>query len=226
MRFLCASLIASALLTPSLALACSTLPLPHSQLHEVDPSLQATDQSPPTVQVSDFEFKRPDPEVVDCRSPVTSSCDGFRRYFSVPIHSAQDDQTPPDQIGYLIEVVEGKAPSAMRVSFATEEEHASWRDPATQPIRLPDNLLRFSAKLDPEDSGRIDFTLKITPVDLAGNVGEPAFLHVTDPNFPEGCQSVGARSNLPPLLAALALLLAQRAARRLRSAGDSVPRTP
>jgi hypothetical protein len=190
----------------------------------VDPALEAIDQTPPSVTANDVEFRRPtlnEPtftETVGCQESITS-CDGSPHRVSVRIYSAQDDQTPAEQIGYLLEIVEGEAPSDFLVVFATEEERRVWRDPATQPIRLPDHTIRFNASSDPDNPERVEFVLKITPVDLAGNVGEPVLVRVTDPDYPEGCQSVGARSNLPPLLAALALLLAQRAWRLRRRAG-------
>jgi hypothetical protein len=135
--------------------------------HVVDPSMQATDQTPPTLPPNiETTIKRGmGPQQQGC-GQGSSSCDDLG-VITIAAR-ATDDVTPPTRIGYRLTLAAGSPPAGLQlpaypVEFAGGGGVAlAWRDGAT------------------DDQEAIDFTLKIVAIDLAGNESAAQTVRVSD----------------------------------------------
>jgi hypothetical protein len=186
---------------------------------EVDPTLADVDQEPPAaiegVRVAISRGRGP--ERHGCQSRATS-CDDigrWRLYFRPPV----DDQSGPDDLGYVVELVSGRVPGqpelepgdlitdAVGPSYGSTPEEATlafdWIDGAT----------------DKQES--LSFTVVVRAVDRAGNLGDASdpvrVRHAGD----SGCAMGRGRTTFGGLMMAFALggLALRRGARESRAFG-------
>ena len=156
------------------ALACSIIgPMPFV----LDDTL--SDDSPPAMaEVLDLSIVRGrGPERTSNGSMMSTSCDdlGF-----IDITLADPEGDLADDVGYYLELVDGELGEEMSLPsdpWTGQVLTLSWIDGAT------------------DDQDVLSFTLSITPVDRAGNLGEPIELFIEDDGVPDddtafGCSSV------------------------------------
>jgi len=153
LHLVCISMATS--LASAAANACETLALAE---HTVDPALQESDQRPPArVQLELVELAPGNgseyltgAEYLGCPGDASAS---FR------ILVAEDDQTPPEQLGFRFILVDGELP-AERMYFPRE------------PVRAASGHLYVMWRVSVRDSIEpVDFTIAVVAVDLAGNEG-------------------------------------------------------
>jgi len=194
------SRLAAAALYPAAARACSVRgPSPYM----VDPSMQATDQVPPTLPPLSVASLQRGKAQEGCSS---NSCEGVGTLAIAG--AATDDITPDYGIGYRFSLVAGALPPYFSIlldqpSQATVSEGKlwlNWDDGAT------------------DDQETIDFTLRVIAIDKAGNESAPQTVRVTDD--PGGaCAIAPARAPARGLawVAVAVLCLASRWRRRRRT---------
>jgi len=196
---------------PTPARACS---FAGPTAHVVDPSLQATDQTPPTFPAPiSYEVRRGIQSSGGCSH---SSCEGTGEiYLSA---DATDDATPPERIGYRLSREAGTLPSGLILPHGAIE-------PGLSGPRL--FLLWDSGARDGDEP--IDFTLRVVAIDLAGNESAPQLVRVQD-DPPGGCGIARRRASgsgrAALVVAALLLLVAHRRRRRTRPPGQDVLQSP
>ena len=135
--------------------------------HVVDPSMQATDQTPPTLPPNlETTIKRGmGPQQQGC-GQGSSSCDDLG-VITIAAR-ATDDVTPPTRIGYRLTLAAGSTPAGLQlpsspVEFAGGGGVAlAWLDGAT------------------DDQEPINFTLQVVAIDLAGNESAPQTVRIRD----------------------------------------------
>lgn len=173
--------------------ACS---IAGSAAHLIDATRVDTVAPEPPTDVSVVLNRGPYAEGGGCGSDhVSSSCDGIGILQFQLNEPATDDQTAPENMGYLIEVVDGSLPRGLSI-------------PATA---LRSTLVFSWIDDDADGQEVIAFSVTLTPVDEAGNVGAASDpIRVYDPGSAEGCAMPG---RAPSLDAALLLLLATALAR-------------
>jgi hypothetical protein len=171
---------------PSDASACRT-PFPGNHEIVADPA----DTTPPSVPSAAVgEVNRGDSRM--CNS---TSCHDMAS-FTLEL-DASDDVSPREEIGFLVEVVEGELP-----------EGAMPLGGPFQALGSFGYIVRWSETSNPAFFSR----LSVSAVDRAGNVSEPTFVEVSDGAF-EGCTAApGMRGTLPlaPVGLAIALLILGR----------------
>ncbi len=96
------------------------------------------------------------PEADGCGGGAATSCDDIA-ILDISFDDAIDDRTPAERMGYVVRLVAGSLPTGITLS--------------DEPVRLPGGGLVYSFGDNSEDQDDIDFTVSITPVDLAGNEG-------------------------------------------------------
>jgi hypothetical protein len=197
---------------PARATTCS---LATPIVHVVDPSMQATDQTPPTLPVlAAAAIARGHAPRQDGCAPSAMSCDDVGT-ISFPA-AATDDMTPPERIGYRLSLSSGTLPAGLTLPAGAIEQGAQptifihWDDGAT----------------DNQDG--IDFTLDIVAIDSAGNESAPRTLRVSD-DPGSGCAIVRPHmlhNGLAPLIVStLAMLLLTARRRQTFGAGRGPSRS-
>lgn len=191
-----AVLLAAALARP--ADACSIAgPMPHI----VDEAEAAVDTTPPgAVRVENVSIGRRDPTYVPSPCTDGSSCGGGSS-IGFDVLPTDDDRTPPDQLGYLVEVASGEAPEGL---FMLGEPQ--------RPMELGDGRRRVSLFWSEPDGlyrDTVAFTLRVRAVDLAGNLGPELLVPISD-GEPPGCAQAPLNRLLPIGLLALMLLRRRR----------------
>ncbi len=200
------------------AQACSLLPLDQ---HQLDPAEQAVDTTPPDlVAVTALSVQRGQaPQPAGCGTTATS-CDDVG-FIHIVIAPTADDRTPPDQMGYRLELVDGAMPAGLQL-------------PATA-VRPFGDRIDLSWGDGPSDAQEaFSFRLRITAVDLAGNEGAgglPAaatVVEIADPGSRGGCSATrGASADLAfVVLIPLALTALGAAATGWSDAGRGACRVP
>jgi hypothetical protein len=153
------------------AVACKIV---GNQPHTLDAQAQSSDSTPPgapTVAVESIRRGK-GPEGSGC-SQSASSCDDLGSI--ALLVSATDDQSPPEKTGYRIEIASGTLPSGLTL-------------PGTDVRGMGDGRLFFGWNDGNTDAQEpLSFSLMIRAVDLAGNVGQPATIQITDPGAGSGC---------------------------------------
>jgi len=152
---------ALALAVPRVADACFE---PGFEQHRLDRSQLSDTVKPGPVSVSMWIEEA---EGDGCEAPGSSRCGSPIGRRLVVMVSADDDQTPPDKLGYRVTVTAGAAP---------------FPDPGD--VRAFEEQLSFPLG----DSDDIDFELAIRAVDLNGNIGPATYTQVAQ-SANEGCAS-------------------------------------
>ena len=200
-------LIAATVVGEEAATACSVAWLQH----ELDPQAQATDKVAPkaVTRASAVVTKRG-------RGGSIGSCDDLG-FIELTLGGATDDRTPPDKLGYLLQLEGGTLPAGYTLP--------------RQAARLQGDKL-YLAWLDGASLTQeaFDFSFRVVTVDLAGNVSPPSAVVMVSHPGGSGCSlgGLGAAGRGPgarPLLGAL-LALAAVAARRRRRAPATASRGP
>lgn len=182
--------------------------------HQVDPSMAGVDTTPPErVRIRSVKVYR-DPS----RSPGLSCWDG---YASIGIADPVDDMTPPKEMGFRYEVVDGAAPDLLPHFYPG-------------PIKLRrggEGYLKvflpwMETEPDPAIIPPVRFTVRITPIDLAGNLGPPIDVVIADPADDDtGCNATGTPGGYGLVLLMASLLAGVAWARLWRRRWPTV-RTP
>ena len=186
---------------PADARACS---LVGPQPHIVDPTLQASDQTPPTLPAPlPARIKRGEPPQQSGCGAQVSSCDDLGIIYITA--QATDDMSPPDMIGYRLSLESGALPPGLTLP-----------PDAIRPGEPSDQLLLYWS--DHADQPWFSFTVRMVAVDLAGNESPPQLLLVVDDPAHAACTVARGGVPRPALagIAALAVLLATRRRRRPR----------
>lgn len=174
--------------------------------HTLDTAAQASDATPPgLVTVTATEIRRgkgPDTNLASCSQSATSCDDIGTLALQV---AAEDDQSPPDKLGYQLELTGGQLPS--RLSLPTGA------------VRAPSGIINLHW-IDgaSDDQETIAFALAVRAVDLAGNLGPAQTVLIHDPGS-GGCSLPPRRPNTPWPLVTVAILLVARWMRRLACQG-------
>ncbi len=185
------------------ARACSMAP---PTPHTLDPAAQTTDATAPGIPsatvASIRRGKGPETNYSSCTQSA-SSCDDLG---SIRLQvSAQDDQTPVDKLGYQIALASGQLPSSMTLP--------------TGAVRTQGGTLLFvwidGAKDDQES---ISFSLTISAVDLAGNIGPATTVEIHDGGS-GGCSMDPSPLSAWPSTTVLILLLSRWLRSRRQAAG-------
>lgn len=178
--------------------------------HTVDPSMEGIDTTPPEiVQIRSLKVYR-DP----LRRQGLTCWDG---YADIHIADPVDDMTPPQQMGFRYQIVDGTAPDLLWTHYPG-------------PIRLRRNadgdmsvfLPWMETELDPAIIPPVRFTVRITPIDLAGNEGQPVDVVVADPADNTGCNAAGASGGLGLAWLIAGVLAATACFRRVARSGSNV----
>lgn len=153
---------------------------------EADPDEVAADTTPPSaLRVGQIHI---------WRGHANSACEGdsCADMGSIFVElDFEDDRTPPESMGVRIVVVEGRTPAFPQGpvgTWFTQDAHGlhlSWMDGAR----------------DTQEA--LDFTLALTPIDLAGNAGPSVQVEIHDPGS-GGC-GTSSGSTMPSILVLLAL---------------------
>ena len=193
---LVAAASALSLCAPAPARACSIAGPP---IHVVDPAMQATDQTAPTLAPLDAPTVARGFAPGGC-SRSSSSCDDIGIIQVFP--KAMDDMTAADRIGYRLTLAAGVLPSGLTLPADAIE-----LEPGYPYLRLT----WVDGASDNQDA--FEFTLAIVAIDLAGNESTPQAIVVGDGGAPRGgCRLSPGRAPGPAeiLLALLGLALAAR----------------
>lgn len=145
------------------ARACSLTPHPE---HMIDPAEQAVDTTPPGVPVLGAVRIRRQPSLPACND--SGACDGTG-LITLTITAPTDDRTPGTSMGYLVEFADGAVP----LVFPPQEAVGA------------DEQGEIAIYFNDQDQ-RLDFTLSVRAMDLAGNLGAPAAVEVRDAGG-DGC---------------------------------------
>lgn len=180
---LCALVSVPLLVAAPPAEACSMIGLVP---WEADPDEVAADVTPPSaLRVGDVRI---------WRGHANAACEGdsCADMGSIFVELGfEDDRTPPEWMGVRIAVVEGRTPAfpqGPEGTWFTQDAHGlhlTWVDGAR----------------DMQEA--LDFTLELTPIDLAGNAGPSVRVEIHDPGS-GGC-GTSSGSTMPSVLVLLAL---------------------
>jgi hypothetical protein len=127
-----------------------------------------------------------------------TSCDDLG-LVNIKLVPPEDDQSPSDNLGYMITLKEGSLPGGVELPSG--------------PVLADANSVLYLAWVDGAQDKQepIGFTLEIFAMDLAGNVGEPLEVRVSDPGSSDGCSAAPGRvGSWLPLVALLGALVALR----------------
>ena len=117
-----------------------------------------------------------------------------------------DEHTAPEDQGYIVEVVDGVLPNDFN-----PKSMGPFGIPKI--FDTPEISFVFNwAEPGPETQTTIDFTLEISPVDAAGNVGESTRIRIFDPVEDASCSATPLKRTPDPVF--LLLLLGLHAIRR------------
>lgn len=134
-----------------------------------------------------------------CETAATS-CDDIGA-FTLTFEAPSDNLSQPENIGYVIELVDGSLPSGVTL-------------PAEPVRRNSSGELFFAFKDDSTDLKALNFSLRLTPIDEAGNLGPSTDpIRFSDPGD-TGCNVAGAPSVGSALTYGLLALLILAARRR------------
>jgi hypothetical protein len=154
------------------ARACEPIP---DRTHTIDASMQATDQTPPTLPVIPAPTFHYGEDVSDaCTAKCTSPT-----YVGIPA-VATDDTTNHYSIGYRFSLASGTLPLDLDLPTAA-------RDPVGDVVRVHFN---------PDTTPSMDFTLQVVAIDLAGNESAPQTVHV-EHHADSECSIAGGRVSRP-----------------------------
>jgi hypothetical protein len=167
--------------------------------HELDAQAQATDSTPPGEPTLALETIKRGKGAEGCGTAV-SSCDDLG-WIAVRA-SATDDQTPAASLGYRVELASGSLPSGLTL-------------PADAVRGDEGGLLSFGwIDGNSDDQESLSFSLAVRAVDLAGNVGPPAYVPIDDPG--SGCSMLARRPFASGWSTTVVILLAAYLLRRCR----------
>jgi hypothetical protein len=161
--------------------------------HTLDPSMQAADQTPPTLPAV------PAPTIhygADDSSGCGDAKCGDATYIGIAA-LATDDVTPPADIGYRLSLVDGVLPANTTLP-------ATAIDPFLDQVRV----------YFPHDTVAFDFTLQVVAIDLAGNESPPQSVHVH--HFESSECSLGRGGAARPAVGWIAVAALIACARRRR----------
>ncbi len=165
--------------------------------HILDPSMQATDHTPPTlpaIPAAVTHYEEGSSNGIGCG--VGAKC-GDGSWIGIPA-MATDDMTAPEQIGYRLSLESGTVPPDVGLTTMTQ-------DPISGFVRV---YIR-------EETTDFNFTLRVVAIDAAGNESAPQTVVVE--HHDSGCSIGGTRISRPGLgwiaLAAL-MVIAHRRRRR------------
>ena len=174
--------------------ACACTPLNGGMPHTVDASLQATDQTPPTLPTI------PPPTVRRLEATDSGCGSGGGACAASGVVSieavATDDTTAANRIGYRFTLASGSLPDGFTLpGFA--------REPVGTTVVL------FW-----DGDGDLDFTLQVVAIDLAGNESAPQTVRIQDDSG--ACAVAGGRTSRWAIafVAVLALLAVTNRRRR------------
>lgn len=160
------------LAAPRPADACSIV-VPGS--FAVDPVLEGTETTPPTLDLSDARAHTSRGVGPTCVSGgyASTSCDDIGSInLSFPSAGAPAPEGDLDSVGYLLRVVEGTVPDGFWLDTAPYAAFHHDGD-ATIPLIWIDGA--------EEAQEAFSFTLGVTPIDSAGNTGGEELLFIDDP---------------------------------------------
>ncbi len=186
---------------PQLVNACSVA---GAQVYELDETEVGVDvQNPEQPAAVNVEIRRGVGPKCRLGSCSETSCDDLGS-FNLEIPDGQDDRTPADQLGYQLRVIEGDLPrgleaNAIEGTFGLTDGGIgfTWVDGAT------------------DDQEGFGFTLAVSAVDLAGNVGPELEVEVSHRGS-SGC-SIAGRQSGPWSLGLLLLVSGARVRTRVKS---------
>jgi hypothetical protein len=166
----------------------------------VDASMQATDHVAPTLPpVSVARLQRGE-KTGGCTG--ASTCDGFG---SLALSVApSDDVTPANAIGYRFSLAAGALPPGFSILL----------DQPSQVV-VSDGEIWFNWTDGTDDHAPIDFTLRVTAIDRAGNESAPQMVRVIDD--PGGCAIARPHARGRAWLLVVVMVLAARHRRRRRT---------
>lgn len=169
------------------------------------PGNTGTGVAPGAVGRGSLEIKRGESGGGDCNG-LSDSCDDIG-VITLTFEPAADEDSPRSDVGYRVDVVDGKAPfpesdiAEPRPGFDDGARSIIW-------FRWADGAS--------DDQEPLDFSLTLTPVDRDGNFGPTsAPIHIRDGGGGCGCR-LGARRGLGGLVLASTGLVALVLRRRSR----------
>ena len=200
MRLLLSALVALLLLAASRpASACSES---EPRQYWPRPDLAATDTTPPTgVLVHGVIVRRAVEPLVPNADPFQcGERNGSAARVRVEITPSTDDTSDSRDIGYLVEHVAGRIPRSFALPREPLVVEPAYRGEETKTLDI--------AVDDRDDDAELDFTLRLIPIDEAGNRGPPSEpFRVRDEGL--GCSSAGT-GPAPIALSLVALALTRR----------------
>jgi TPR repeat protein len=165
-----ASLVVLVLAAEDHAQACTPAAPPE---HELDPRARATDRQPPgAASVGEVRVRRG-------RGGSGGACGDLAR-IDLPL-AARDDTTPPDRMGFKVELLAGKLPGG-----GSDAHGGPTRIVPTWTLGLTRGLVWLYWFESDVDLMPLDVTLRITSVDLAGHEGPPIDVRVRDDGLAGG----------------------------------------
>jgi hypothetical protein len=166
---LCAA-VATLFAVPDDVDAC-VLVSPEITPHELDPAY-AHDTVAPGIPRATFSISRH--EVGG--GCLQTDCDG--KYANVFVDvTGDDDQTPPQRLGYILTIAGGDTPANMYTAVSNG-----------MPVSQPQGSFNFGFDYDDHEYA---FDLAIRTVDLNGNVSEPTVLHIAE-HEARGCSTTSS----------------------------------
>jgi hypothetical protein len=181
--------------------ACS---LAGNAAHVIDTTLEDETQPEPPTDVSVLVNRGFD-SGGGCGNNLESSCDDVGNIQLSLNETATDDQTTSQNMGYLVQVVDGTPPRGVSIS--------------ADPVRaLNGTELSFSWVDDSTDGQEvIAFSVTLTPVDEKGNMGSSSDpIRIYDPGSSEGCATNNGARSLDAALLCLVMAAFGRALMRRR----------
>ena len=164
--------------------------------HIVDTSMQATDQTPPTLPAIPAPLFRHD----DASSSDLDGCNPKCEVTYVGIPAvATDDMTPRARIGYRLSLVSGTLPPDVALPVNAIEPNGD----------------RVQVQFNSETAVWFTFTLQVVAIDLAGNESPPQTV-VVDHHSDSECSIANARTSRSGLgwIALVALIVTAYRRRR------------
>jgi hypothetical protein len=147
--------------------------------HMLDPSMQATDHTPPTlpaIPAAETHYEEGSSNGIGCG--VGAKC-GPGSWIGIRA-MATDDMTAPEQIGYRLSLESGTVPPDVGLTTMTQ-----------------DPFLGFVRIYIREETTEFNFTLRVVAIDAAGNESAPQTVVVE--HHDSGCSIGGTRICRPGL---------------------------